>query len=286
MNQHMQTRPVPYRGFYINLAESRDRNRLIRDHLQALGLAGHYERFEGVRGADIAADYQSPLNAGSIGCGLSHQRLLATHGDCGDHLHILEDDAILHPRLPTLFAQVAESRPWDLIFTDIYFSVLSPQNFQQFNRLIARYRTNEATALVNLRGLPFVGATSYFIHRNSIAKVADLLGTRWIRHCKHDTHINNLVQAGQLEAFAFMPFLSTRSALFEQSTIDPEYTSLMHAMDLQRAAFYADADLEHLRLEAGQLGPGGQPNPLVGIYIETTRSILEHIDQGIHKKPD
>jgi hypothetical protein len=25
---------------------------------------------------------------------------------------------------------------------------------------------------------------------------------------------------------------------------------------------------------------------LLSIYIEITRSILEHIDQGIHKKPD
>jgi hypothetical protein len=41
----------------------------------------------------------------------------------------------------------------------------------------------------------------------------------------------------QLRAFVLMPFLSTRSALFEDSTIDPEYTSLMRAMDVQRAAF-------------------------------------------------
>jgi GR25 family glycosyltransferase involved in LPS biosynthesis len=275
-----------YRGFYINLAESRDRASAMLDHLQSLGLAGNYQRFKGIRGADVAADYESPLDAGSIGCGLSHQRLLATYRDGGEHLHVLEDDALLHPRLPDLFSQVADSLRWDLIFTDVYFSMLSPQNFQQFSRLVARYRSHGTAALVNLRRLPFVGATSYFVHRDSIGKVADLLGTRWIHSCKHDTHINNLVQAGQVEAYAFMPFLSTRSPLTEKSTIDPAYTSLMRAMDLQRAAFYADADLESLRAEAGRLGPGGQPNPLLGIYIETTRSILEHIDQGIHRKPD
>lgn len=203
----------------------------MRDHLQALGLASHYARFEAVRGADVAAAYDSPLNAGSIGCGLSHQ-------------------------------------------------------LQQLNRLATRHRANGGAALVNLRGMPFSGNTSYFVHRNSIGKVADLLGTDWIRQCKHDTFISNLVQAGRLRAFVLMPFLSTRSSLFEESTIDSDYTSLMRAMDLQRAAFYADADLEQLSREAGQLGPGGQRNPLLEIYVETTRSILAHIDQGIHQKTE
>lgn len=277
---------MTYRGYYINLATSRDRDRELRAHLQSLGLDAHYTRFEAVRGADVAAAYQSPLNAGSIGCGLSHQRLLAAHRDSGMHLHVLEDDAVLHPRLPELFAQVADSLPWDLLFTDIYFSMLTPQNFQQLNRVATRHRTQGGAALVNLRGMPFSGNTSYFVHRNSIGKVADLLGTDWIRQCKHDTFISNLVQAGQLRAFVLMPFLSTRSSLFEDSTIDSEYTSLMRAMDLQRTAFYADADLEKLAREAGHLGPGGPRNPLLEVYVETTRSILAHIDQGIHQKSE
>jgi hypothetical protein len=94
------------------------------------------------------------------------------------------------------------------------------------------------------------------------------------------------LQAGRLRAFVVMPFLSTRSLLFEESTIDSEYTSLMRAMDLQRAAFYVDADLEHLSREAGQLGLDGPRNPLLEIDVDTTRSILEHIDQGIHRKLD
>ena len=286
MDSQETSHGIRYRGSYINLAESRDRDRQLRDHLLSLGLGSHYARFEAVRGADEAAAYQSPLNAGSIGCGLSHQRLLAAHRDSGSHLHVLEDDAVLHPRLPSLFSQVADSLPWDLLFTDIYFSLLTPQHFQQLNRLATRHRANGGAALVNLRGMPFSGNTSYFVHRNSIGKVADLLGTDWIRQCKHDTFISNLVQAGRLRAFVMMPFLSTRSSLFEESTIDSEYTSLMRAMDLQRAAFYADADLDRLSREAGQLGPGGGRNQLLEIYVETTRSILAHIDQGIHQKPE
>lgn len=274
-----------YRGFYINLAESRDRDRVIRDHLRSLGLEHRYSRFEAIRGADVAKSYRSPLNAGSIGCGLSHQRLIAAHRDSGAHLHVLEDDAHLHPRLPTTFAAVADSVAWDLLFTDVYFSMLSPQHVQQFNRLVNGYRTRAHVALINLRGVPFVGNTSYFVHRQSIGKVADLLGTDWIGRCKHDSFLNELVQAGRLTAFVVMPFLSTRSAFSEQSTIDPGYTSLMHAMDLQRASLYADADLDRLAREARELGPSGPRNPLLGIYAETTRSILEHIDRGLHRKP-
>ncbi len=169
-----------YRGSYINLAESRGRDRQMREHLQSIGLGSNYARFEAVRGADEARGYQSPLNAGSIGCGLSHQRLLASHRDSSDHLHVMEDDALLHPGLPAVFSQVADSLPWDLLFTDIYFSLLSPQHFQQLNRLATRHRANGGAALVNLQGMPFSGNTSYFVHRNSIGEVADLLGTDWI----------------------------------------------------------------------------------------------------------
>ena len=275
---------MTYRGYVINLRESTARRDAIREHLQSLGLGDRYERFEGICGSEGAAAHSGPLNAGSVGCGLSHQRLLAAHRNDGVHLHVLEDDAVIHPRLPQWFSTLPQQIPWDLLYTDVYFSMLSPQTFQQLNRLLKNYREQGGIALVNLHGVPFVGATSYFVNRNSIGKVADLIGTTWIGRQKHDDHINNLVQTGQVTAYAVIPFLSTRSNLSDQSTIDSEYTSLMQAMDLQRAAFYADANLEALAEKSSRLVLGGPTNPLLKIYSETTRSILEHIDHGIHRK--
>lgn len=276
---------MAYRGYYINLRESTDRDRLLREHLAALGLADRYERFEAIRGSDVAAAAGSPLNAGSIGCGLSHQQLLASNRHAGVHLHVLEDDAVIHDRLPDWFTNLPTTLSWDLLYTDVYFSMLSPQTFQQLNRLVKAYRDSGTVALVNLQGVPAVGATSYFVHRDSIGKVADLLGTDWISRCKHDDHLNHLVQAGQLRACSTVPFLSTRSTLGCRSTIDPGYTSLMQAMDLQRAALFADANLGELAEQAKQLRLGGPDNPLLTVYAETTRAILEHIDQGVHRKP-
>jgi hypothetical protein len=273
-----------YRGYFINLRESTARRDAIREHLQSLGLADRYERFEGICGADVAAAHSGPLNAGSIGCGVSHQRLLAAHRNDGVHLHVLEDDAVIHPRLPDWFSTVPKNLSWDLLYTDAYFSMLSPQTFQQLNRLLKQYRERGTIVVINLRGVPFVGATSYFVNRDSIGKVADLVGTSWIGRCKHDDHINNLVQSGQVTAYAVIPFLSTRSTHSSESTIDSTYTSLMQAMDLQQAAFYADADLESLAEKSSRLVLGGPTNPLLKIYSETTRSILEHIDRGIHRK--
>ena len=277
---------MAYQGYYINLRESTERNSLLVAHLKSLGLADRYERFEAIRGSDVAAAANSPLNAGSIGCGLSHQQLLASHRDDGVHLHILEDDAVIHAQLPGWFTGLPVALPWDLLYTDVYFSMLSPQSFQQLNRLVKGYQNSGTVSLVNLRGLPAVGATSYFVNRDSIGKVADLLGTDWISRCKHDDHLNHLVQAGQLRAYVTILFLSTRSMLGCRSTIDPGYTSLMQAMDLQRAAFYAGANLAELAEQARRLTVGGPENPLLTIYAETTRAILEHIDQGIHQKPN
>jgi hypothetical protein len=280
-----QQSPALYQGFYINLRESAERDRSMQTHLQSLGLSSQYERFEAIRGQDFPWHRSSPLNAGSIGCGLSHKRLLDTHRSADLHLHVLEDDAEILPELPTWFTSLAKHHSWDLIYSDVYFSMLSPQVFQQLSRLIKAYRQQGSVSLVNLRGAPFVGATSYFVNRHSIGKVADLLGTNWINRCKHDEHLNSLVQTGHLQAFVTVPFLSTRSRLFKRSTIDSEYTSLMQAMDLQRAAFFANANLETLVDKAEQLRLGTSKNPLLTVYLETTRSILEHIDQGIHQKP-
>ena len=59
----------------------------------------------------------------------------------------------------------------------------------------------------------------------------------------------------------------------------------MQAMDLQRAAFYAGADLRELAEQARQFTLDRPENPLLAIYAETTRAILEHIDHGVHQKP-
>lgn len=276
---------MEYQGYYINLGEHSDRDQSLREHLESLKLGGRYERFDAIRGADVAAAANSPLNPGSIGCGLSHLQLLSSQRHGGVHLHVLEDDAVLHPRIPSWFSTVPETLSWDLLYTDVYFSMLSPQTFQQLNRLVQAYQARGTVALVNLRGVPFVGTTSYFVNRDSIGKVADLIGTSWISRHKHDDHMNQLVQSGRLLAYVAIPFLTTRSTLSCRSTIDAEYTSLMQAMDLQRAALFADANLDELAAKAEQLSLGGPVNPLVTIYTETTRSILEHIDLGVHRKP-
>jgi hypothetical protein len=277
---------LQYQGYYINLGEHIERDQSLREHLQSLKLSDQYMRFDAIRGADVAATANSPLNPGSIGCGLSHLQLLSSHRHDGVHLHVLEDDAVLHPLLPSWFSAVPETLPWDLLYTDVYFSMLSPQTFQQLNRLVQAYQTRGTVVLVNLRGVPFVGTTSYFANRDSIGKVADLIGTSWISRCKHDDHMNQLVQSGRLLAYVAIPFLTTRSTLSCRSTIDSEYTSLMQAMDLQRAALFADANLEELADKAKQLSLHGPVNSLVTIYAETTRSILKHIDLGVHRKPD
>ena len=115
--------------FVINLDGSSQRMAEMGQRLKRLNLA--FEREPAVNGAKLSADqlhkfyqpllnrkhYRRPLSAGEIGCYLSHRNCWQKIRDQQfNHALILEDDAELDDRLPSVLASIAQiAEPWDII---------------------------------------------------------------------------------------------------------------------------------------------------------------------------
>jgi GR25 family glycosyltransferase involved in LPS biosynthesis len=83
-----------YVGHCINLDRSPDRRAAMKAQLARLNPAGRYHRFLAVDGNPLGIP--SPdLAPMQTGCFTSHYLLLQMHLDQADHLHIVEEDAVL-----------------------------------------------------------------------------------------------------------------------------------------------------------------------------------------------
>ncbi len=255
----------------------------MRHQLEKAGLSANYTRIEGIYGLDVCQNNETSLDAGSIGCGLSHLKIMEENFESSEHLHIIEDDIVLHPSVPKVFEGVADKLEWDLIYTDLYFSLLSPANFYKINEKIKLFREKNQVSLVSLQGIPFSGASSYFVNKNSIKKVHSLIGKEWINNSeKHTMHINRLTQQGKMKVYMFMPFTTTLSARNVDSVIDESYNSNRVAMDILRKALYIDADIYTLSKEARSHSALSDDNPLIRVYTETTKMMLNNMDKNLY----
>ena len=265
-----------YKGFYINLKKDAERKREITKNLKTLDFK-NYECFDALDGSILASQYTTQLDNGSLGCGFSHKRVLEENIGSDVHLHIIEDDVILHKYLPNTFDNIKDKIEWDIIYTDIYFSLLSPGDFYLLNEKYKRYKEKSEISVVNLKGIAFSGANSYFVNKHSIKKLHDALSGDWYKHSKHDTYINSLVQKGKLNAYVIIPFVSTFSKHSQHSTIDEEYSSNMLALDTLRGAFYIDAPLKKLVKEIEDINT----SPMIDIYTKVTKILLNNLEKRI-----
>ncbi|MEA1915301.1 MAG: glycosyltransferase family 25 protein [Campylobacterota bacterium] len=271
-----------YQGYYINLKHSVKRNTFMQNHLKKLNLLKKYKRSEGVNGKEVYHNYKTKLNPGSLGCWLSHEQILTANETAQQHIHIIEDDTILSQLLPNIFKSIPTNLEWDIIFTDVYFSMLNPSNFYKINEKYKLYEQKKQVSLLNLKGIPFSGTSSYFVNKNSIKKFNHLMGKDYDTSVKHDTKISNLVQAKKLKAYTFIPFLSTISTLSDASTIDQNYNTNLMAMDLIRKSFYIGSDTHKILQKAREIAKKEDDSPLVDIYTTATNIILNNLNNKRH----
>ena len=282
--KHLQTlreKPSDYRGFYINLLKDRDRNRDMIQHLKDLNFQ-NYSRIDAVDGKVIAKKYDTKLDSGSLGCGFSHKSVLEKNLGSDSHLHILEDDALLYEHLPKIFNLIESKVEWDIIYTDVYFSMLSPTVFYNLHEKYKLYKTKGDISIVDLQGIDFSAATSYFVNKKSIKKFNELLSSDWYKNSKHDTFINTLVQKGLLKAFVIVPFVSTISKHSENSTIDESYNDNMFALDILRKSLYIDAKQKELSSELKKSTEDLETSDMLDIYTNSMKTILHNLDKKLH----
>lgn len=263
-----------YRGFYLNLDRDVERRHLMRRQLEVAGLFDHYRRFEAVDGAHASELAESSLKPGELGCWLSHERLLCERRASDHHLHVLEDDTILPADARGLFdaaLMAIDQRPelrWDLLFTDVFL----PPNlrwFQELGSALETYRSEGTLRLMDLAHSGFACASSYFVNRTSIGKVADLLEGHWRRNVPVDIFLRARVDEGQLAAYTTAPFLTSVGEESEDSSIRGDLDASRRVLQLYRRSFYKDADHDALLAQLEELRRDARLTPHRAIFAGT-----------------
>jgi GR25 family glycosyltransferase involved in LPS biosynthesis len=243
-------------GLWINLDRATTRRQELEQQLQVAGLAGEYQRVEGVEGSQVAPNIARP---GVIGCWLSHLRALERGRASGKVVHILEDDTLLGHRAQELFHSLASSptvRKYDLVFTDVLLDYFTTQHyFKAFTEQAGQVSPGEIPSFVHaidLREILFACTNSYFISPDRIGTVLDLLTQTYQQLDPHnpepiDMAMRRLVRTGKLSAAVTCPFLTScqldalaDSTIENNADTDLNRTRWLHS--IHRQAFFYGAD--------------------------------------------
>lgn len=268
-----------YQGVFLNLPRSEQRRAALLAHLADVGALARYQHCEAVDGRAVAAEHPTTLDPGNLGLWLSHEKVLETFAPApSNHLHLIEDDALLPHGAVPLFDRVltqltAQIPDWDLLFTDVF---LAPKT--EFFLLLAdkmkHYAETQAHTLLDLARLPFCCTTSFFINRASLGKYARLVAGHWKLGRPIDMHLRDLVHRGQLKAFLTVPFMTSISTQSTTSDINSKVTLSQHVCTLYRQAFFQEANLPALQAEMQKLTAGANSSPLLELYLSAERFSL------------
>ena len=282
MHRSVPVNRLPWTGYYINLGRSDDRRRSIETELSKAGIAEFYTRFEGVDGRTLPPR-KTGLSNGELGCLRSHQNLIEARHGSDRFIHVLEDDAVLAESFRAIiepFIQKGLFNAFDLIFTNVIIMLPSVANIHSL-----KVAYDEATArapdfnfeLINLRGLKFMGADSYFINPASLEKIRAILERECAPNSPLAWNIDMIyrheVDANHLRAACVFPFVSTVDIdLAQASTSIARPHMLPH--DLFRFAFYIDRDLEAARAKLAQLNPQSADDPFLDLLADIHRALI------------
>lgn len=239
---------MPYRGAYINLDRSTKRRDAMEAQLYRLGL--HYEQFQAVDGYALE---DNP--SGERGALLSHQRLLALC-DHREHLHVLEDDAVLARRAGSVVQWAIDTglvERFDLLFTD---TVLPPtlQFYQYVKKLyddacIVRDMDGSAVQMRLELIDYYAGASSYVVNRRSMRRVASMLADELYEHddpSPIDMVFRDRIADGSLNVGCLFPFVTTIQPGITYDTVRSRDGLSDFAMDVIRHSFFVECDHEEM----------------------------------------
>ena len=246
-------------GVYINLDRDTARRAAIEAQLSHLGLPYPVERFAGVDGAK-AQGRPEGLRPGQFGCWLSHLAALERSLASDAHLHVIEDDALISPKLralPELLAALA-SVEWDLLYLDATLVEIA-----DMHRMFDWVRQSREKGIVQVCRVPaqftVYGTHSYVVNGERKRRVHDFLGARLRSGYPIDNALAQGIREGALNAFLSAPFLLTGSDAGLESSVGYEGDHGFAAWLLFRRLCFFDLDeraLADLSARAAQLGSG------------------------------
>lgn len=261
-------------GCFINLDRSPDRRLSCEQQLSSQSIL-NYSRLQAADGAAESANYPSAnhptakYSAGKLGCWLSHLKALEQSLAHSGHQHILEDDFIF-TRVFKSFYDNFESHvkilgDWDIVFCDI--DLAGMHNVADMNRLIRRVSELEKSNKIAFEDAVKIygaGNSSYIINKSRKEKIYSLMKTGFDSGLPNDLYLRKLIREGVVKAYVTLPFVTTVSDAFNNSTIlgtiSNTNPSIMFAtMFRQSLAWGADtrALLDVFKKRISQLQPIG-----------------------------
>jgi len=266
-----------YRGYFLNLQRNEQRRNVLLTHLNDIGAAARYERWDAVDGKAAAANHPTKLDPGNLGLWLSHERLLNA-APADKHIHILEDDAILGRNavavLDDMLTYMDESpRSWDLLFTDVF---LQPRTdlFVMFLNQVREFGQKRNYSLLDLAKIDFAGTASMLINKNSIQKYLGVVTSNWSVGAPIDIFLRDAIHKGKLNAYVSVPFVTSISAESNSSDIRGNMDRSRRVCDMLRRGLFQEANVEGLLAELRQLTTGAKVSPLVNLYLNAEMFML------------
>ena len=232
-----------YRGVYINLDRAVSRRERMEQRLETAGFKDFYERFSAIDGNTITYGPDAVPGTAAIGCTLSHLSVVKNGLEQDRHLHILEDDAVLHPDIGRVFEQflsLQRDKDWDLLMTDIFL----PPDLYLFKYLHKTYlelSNSGSLSFLDIGSWEFAGASSYFVNKNILEKFLQLMEHEFPVQTPYDLRIRELARHKSLKVFVCFPFFSTVSEQSSESTIAGSFSHVLPLTEYRRC-FYVTSD--------------------------------------------
>lgn len=200
-------------GWIINLAEAKERWCAMKRQIDELDWGRTHKRFEAHRATESEAKEAGLKSAGQLGLWRSSKAVLEqwlnNDPPADGVLHLIEDDAVLHPTLPLLLETLRTFNPQlDLLFTEAFLTVPLYRRFQQLEQ--QRQRNKEGIRLLN-GGQYLACSSSVLITRNGAQRLLDEMNsaTKKGKVPVSDIFYRRLIREGKIHAAISLPFFST-----------------------------------------------------------------------------
>jgi GR25 family glycosyltransferase involved in LPS biosynthesis len=282
----------PYHGLYINLDRSPERRRKMEEQLAAYRLSEIYTRFAAVDGKTVPMP-QSPLKPGEIGVFLSHRNALEQAKATGQCVHILEDDALLTPHLPSVIGDFIAAKlfdQYDFLFTDsvvnchlgLMKNLKAEFDSIKFPKDGGVFRLRDLK-LMDLARVFFASFQSYVVAVRSIDKVLTLYEQEIANGPKTpiDIFVQQQVLRGNLRAACIFPFITSGriedvvdSFIADQGERAGRPSAIV--MAVLRYVFFVGRDLDYAQrlLDGATKGPRKPVDRDVALMMQATQFVM------------
>ena len=239
-------------GVFINLERSVERRAAMESQLSEIRLWYPVHRLPAVDG-HARGDCPDGLRPAQYGCWLSHLQALERFAASGEHLHVMEDDALLSSALLALpgvieALEAGSKGDWDLLYLDATLvEVLDMYQMFEWTQV-----SREKMA-VHVHRIPpeftVYGTHSYIVNGRRKQQLLGFLR----RHLASLKPIDNVmaygIQRGHLQAYLTSPFITSGTDFHLARTVGESGRSEFIAWLLfRRLCFWDLADEELSRL--------------------------------------